>query len=94
MQSLFVLLTLALCGTGLCNLHELQTDFGLRVFSEAARSSPDQNLALSPYGITSVLGMAQLGAYGNTLNTLTAHMGYSLQGMDHCMNTVSLMLDT
>ncbi|XP_012677606.1 plasminogen activator inhibitor 1 [Clupea harengus] len=79
MQSLFVLLTLALCGTGLCNLHELQTDFGLRVFSEAARSSPDQNLALSPYGITSVLGMAQLGAYGNTLNTLTAHMGYSLQ---------------
>ncbi|XP_076145232.1 plasminogen activator inhibitor 1 [Alosa pseudoharengus] len=79
MQCVYVLLTLALCGTGLCNLIEQQTDFGLRVFSEAARSSPDKNLALSPYGISSVLGMIQLGAYGNTLKTLVSHMGYSLQ---------------
>lgn len=83
MQCVFVLLTLALCGTGLCNLIEQQTDFGLRVFSEAARSCPDKNLALSPYGITSVLGMAQLGAYGSTLKTLESSLGYSLQGKRH-----------
>ncbi|KAL2079681.1 hypothetical protein ACEWY4_025425 [Coilia grayii] len=80
MQCELVLVVLvALCGSGLCNLLEQQTDFGLRVFSEAARSSPDSNLALSPYGVSSVLGMAQLGAYGNTLKTLTTHMGYSFQ---------------
>uniref|UniRef100_A0AAY4CET3 Plasminogen activator inhibitor 1 n=1 Tax=Denticeps clupeoides TaxID=299321 RepID=A0AAY4CET3_9TELE len=72
-------LTLAMCGTGLCNLLEKQADFGLRVFSEEARSSPGKNLVLSPYGITSVLGMAQIGAYGTTLETLTSRMGYSLQ---------------
>lgn len=83
MQCVFVLLTLALCGTGLCNLIEQQTDFGLRVFSEAARFCPHKNLALSPYGITSVLGMAQLGAYGSTLKTLESSMGYSLQGKSH-----------
>lgn len=50
------------------------------MFSEAIQSAPDRNLALSPYGISSVLGMAQLGAYGNTLEMLTSKMGYSLQG--------------
>ncbi|XP_030635373.1 plasminogen activator inhibitor 1 [Chanos chanos] len=80
MQYLCGFLILALCGTGLCSrLQERQTDFGLRVFVEASRSAPDTNLALSPYGISSVLGMAQLGAYGETLRTLTAQMGYSLQ---------------
>lgn len=83
MHCVFVLVTLALCGTGLCNLLEQQTDFGLRVFSEAARASPHSNLALSPYGVTSVLGMAQLGAYGKTLQTMTTSMGYSFQGKDH-----------
>lgn len=81
MQSLSILLIFTLCGSSLCNLfQEKHTDFGLQVFSEAIQSAPDRNLALSPYGISSVLGMAQLGAYGNTLEMLTSKMGYSLQG--------------
>lgn len=80
MQSLIVLI-FTLCGSSLCNLmQEKQTDFGLQVFSEAIKSAPDRNLVLSPYGISSVLGMAQLGAYGSTLQMLTSKMGYSLQG--------------
>ncbi|KAJ8254826.1 hypothetical protein GJAV_G00197770 [Gymnothorax javanicus] len=39
----------------------------------------DANLALSPYGISAILGMAQLGASGNTLKALTSAMGFSLQ---------------
>lgn len=81
MQSLSVLLIVALCGSSLCNiLQEKQTDFGLQVFSEIVQSAPNKNLVLSPYGISSVLGMAQLGAYGSTLQMLTSKMGYSLQG--------------
>uniref|UniRef100_A0A8C1UZE1 Plasminogen activator inhibitor 1 n=2 Tax=Cyprinus carpio TaxID=7962 RepID=A0A8C1UZE1_CYPCA len=79
MQSLIVLI-FTLCGSSLCNLmQEKQTDFGLQVFSEAIKSAPDRNLVLSPYGISSVLGMAQLGAYGSTLQMLTSKIGYSLQ---------------
>ncbi|XP_076829321.1 plasminogen activator inhibitor 1 [Brachyhypopomus gauderio] len=80
MQSLCVLVIFTFYGSTLGQpLQERQTDFGLRVFTEAAHSHPHQNLALSPYGITSVLGMAQLGACGSTLQTLKAQMGYSLQ---------------
>ncbi|XP_016103656.1 plasminogen activator inhibitor 1-like [Sinocyclocheilus grahami] len=80
MQSLNVLLIFTLCGSSLCNImQEKQTDFGLQVFSEVVQSSPDRNLVLSPYGISSVLGMVQLGAYGSTLQILTSKMGYSLQ---------------
>lgn len=81
MQNLNVLLIFTLCGSSLCNImQEKQTDFGLQVFSKVVQSSPDRNLVLSPYGISSVLGMAQLGAYGSTLQMLTSKMGYSLQG--------------
>lgn len=77
-----MLLIFTLCGSSFCNLiQEKQTDFGLQVFSKAVQSAPDRNLALSPYGISSVLGMAQLGAYGSTLEVLTSKMGYSLQGI-------------
>lgn len=80
MQSLSVLLIFALCASSLCNLiQDKQTDFGLQVFAEAVQSAPDRNLALSPYGIASVLGMAQMGAYGATLKLLASKMGYSLQ---------------
>ncbi|KAL7876021.1 hypothetical protein AOLI_G00109840 [Acnodon oligacanthus] len=80
MQALCVFLILAICGSALGSfLQKQQTDFGLRVFSEASRSHPGKNLAMSPYGISSVMGMVQLGAYGSTLKTLQAHMGYSLQ---------------
>lgn len=81
MQELCVLMILTFCGSALGNrMLEQQTDFGLRVFSEATQSNPHQNLILSPYGISSMLGMAQMGAYGSTLKTLQQHMGYSLQG--------------
>nr|4DTE_A Chain A, Serpin peptidase inhibitor, clade E (nexin, plasminogen activator inhibitor type 1), member 1 [Danio rerio]4DTE_B Chain B, Serpin peptidase inhibitor, clade E (nexin, plasminogen activator inhibitor type 1), member 1 [Danio rerio] len=60
-------------------IQDKQTDFGLQVFAEAVQSAPDRNLALSPYGIASVLGMAQMGAYGATLKLLASKMGYSLQ---------------
>ncbi|XP_056604433.1 plasminogen activator inhibitor 1 [Triplophysa dalaica] len=80
MQYISMLAVFTLCGSSLCNLiQEQQTDFGLRVFSEAAQSAPNKNLALSPYGISSVLSMAQLGAYGSTLQMLISKMGYSLQ---------------
>lgn len=71
---------LTFCGSALGLLQMQQTDFGLRVFSEAAQAHPHENIILSPYGIASMLGMAQLGAYGPTLQTLKKHMGYSLQG--------------
>lgn len=81
MQSLCVLLIVAFCGPALGNrLQEQQTDFGLRVFSKAAQAHPHQNLLLSPYGLSSMLGMAQLGANGITLKTLKRRMGYSLKG--------------
>ncbi len=81
MQNLNVLLIFTLCGSSLCNImQEKQTDFGLQVFSEVVQSSPNRNLVLSPYGVSSVLGMAQLGANGSTLQKLTSKMGYSLQG--------------
>ncbi|KAM9500277.1 plasminogen activator inhibitor 1 [Clarias gariepinus] len=86
MQSLCVLLIVAFCGPALGNrLQEQQTDFGLRVFSKAAQAHPHQNLLLSPYGLSSMLGMAQLGANGITLKTLKRRMGYSLKdhGMSH-----------
>ncbi|XP_066537418.1 plasminogen activator inhibitor 1 [Hoplias malabaricus] len=80
MQTLVVFLTLAFYGSTLGSLlQKQQTDFGLRVFSEAALSYSDQNFAMSPYGISSVMGMAQLGAYGSTLASLKSQMGYSLK---------------
>ncbi|XP_032400367.1 plasminogen activator inhibitor 1 [Etheostoma spectabile] len=75
--SIFLLLTLSRVGLG--SLQDKQTDFGLKVFSQLARDSVDKNMALSPYGVASVLAMAQLGAAGNTRKALTAAMGFSLQ---------------
>ncbi|TRY58264.1 hypothetical protein DNTS_031033, partial [Danionella cerebrum] len=61
MQSCNLLLIFAFCGSSLCSLiQDRQTNFGLQVFSEAVQSAPDRNLALSPFGISSMLGMAQL----------------------------------
>lgn len=74
---IFLLLTLSRAGLG--SLQDKQTDFGLKVFSQLARDSVDQNVALSPYGVASVLTMAQLGAAGSTRKALTASMGFSLQ---------------
>lgn len=74
---IFLLLTLSKVGLG--SLQDKQTDFGLKVFSQLAQDSADKNVALSPYGVASVLAMAQLGAAGNTRRALTAAMGFSLQ---------------
>ncbi|KAJ8416804.1 hypothetical protein AAFF_G00326820 [Aldrovandia affinis] len=80
MQCVHLWISLCLFEVGLCNvLQEKHVDFGLRVFSEVSHSSPDQNLAFSPYGISAILGMAQLGASGSTLKALTTSMGFSLQ---------------
>ncbi|CAL8241751.1 unnamed protein product [Merluccius merluccius] len=72
---LFVSLSVA----GLCSLQDKQTDFGLRVFSLVADSVASKNLAFSPYGVASVLGMVQLGALGSTRKALSSTLGFSLQ---------------
>ncbi|XP_034413406.1 plasminogen activator inhibitor 1 [Cyclopterus lumpus] len=78
MLCVHISLLLTLSGAAMCSLLDKQTDFGLKVFSQLARDSVDQNVALSPYGVSSVLAMAQLGASGNTRRALTAAMGFSL----------------
>uniref|UniRef100_H3A971 Plasminogen activator inhibitor 1 n=1 Tax=Latimeria chalumnae TaxID=7897 RepID=H3A971_LATCH len=57
---------------------ELATDFGIRVFQEVVSSKGDQNVAFSPYGVTSVLAMLQLGAAGTTEEQLRTAMKYGL----------------
>uniref|UniRef100_G3N6K3 Plasminogen activator inhibitor 1 n=1 Tax=Gasterosteus aculeatus aculeatus TaxID=481459 RepID=G3N6K3_GASAC len=79
MLCVYTFLLLTLSGAALGSLQDKQTDFGLKVFLMLARDSVDQNVALSPYGVSSVLAMAQLGAAGNTRKALTAAMGFSLQ---------------
>lgn len=74
---IFLLLTLSRVGLG--SLQDKQTDFGLKVFSQLAQGSVDQNVAFSPYGVASVLAMAQLGAAGSTRKALNTAMGFSLQ---------------
>lgn len=79
MLCLYIFVVLTLSRVGLGSLQDKQTDFGLKVFSQIAQDSADKNMALSPYGVASVLAMAQLGAAGNTRKALTAAMGFSLQ---------------
>ncbi|XP_064796255.1 plasminogen activator inhibitor 1-like [Oncorhynchus masou masou] len=79
MLCLYVCFLLSLSGAALSNLQEKQTDFGMRVFSHVAQTSRGSNLAFSPYGVATILGMAQLGAGGNTWKTLNAKLGFSLQ---------------
>lgn len=79
MLCVYIFLLLTLSRVGLGSLQDKQTDFGLKVFSQLAQDSADKNVALSPYGVASVLAMAQLGAAGNTRRALTAAMGFSLQ---------------
>lgn len=80
MLCVYIFLLLTLSRVGLGSLQDKQTDFGLKVFSQLAQGSVDQNVAFSPYGVVSVLSMAQLGAAGNTRRALTTAMGFSLQG--------------
>uniref|UniRef100_A0A668A5L9 Plasminogen activator inhibitor 1 n=1 Tax=Myripristis murdjan TaxID=586833 RepID=A0A668A5L9_9TELE len=70
-------LVAALCAVS--GLQDKQTDFGLKVFAQLVQGPAEQNVAFSPYGVASVMAMAQLGAGGNTRKALTAAMGFSLQ---------------
>ncbi|TMS02441.1 plasminogen activator inhibitor 1 [Larimichthys crocea] len=79
MLCVYIFLLLTLSRVGLGSLTDKQTDFGLKVFSQLAQNSVDKNVVLSPYGMASVLVMAQLGAAGNTRRALTTAMGFSLQ---------------
>uniref|UniRef100_A0A8C5CMY0 Plasminogen activator inhibitor 1 n=2 Tax=Gadus morhua TaxID=8049 RepID=A0A8C5CMY0_GADMO len=75
-------LLVSLCVAALCSLQDRQTDFGLRVFSQmadGAAASRGENLAFSPYGVATLLGMVQLGAGGSTRKALRSAMGFSLQ---------------
>ncbi|XP_072447537.1 plasminogen activator inhibitor 1 [Chiloscyllium punctatum] len=58
---------------------KLGTDFGIRLFREVAASAGERNVVLSPYGATALMGIAQLGAAGNTLKQLWSTMGYQLK---------------
>uniref|UniRef100_A0A4W3JNC9 Plasminogen activator inhibitor 1 n=1 Tax=Callorhinchus milii TaxID=7868 RepID=A0A4W3JNC9_CALMI len=58
---------------------ELATDFGMRVFQEILQVNGDRNVLFSPYGMSSLMGMVQLGASGHTLEQLQDVMGYKLQ---------------
>ncbi|XP_015254743.1 PREDICTED: plasminogen activator inhibitor 1 [Cyprinodon variegatus] len=75
----FVFLLVALSRGALASLQDKQTDFGLKVFSQLAADVVDTNLAFSPYGIASVMAMAQIGANGNTQKALTKALGFSLR---------------
>ncbi|XP_067435920.1 plasminogen activator inhibitor 1 [Thunnus thynnus] len=79
MLCVYIFLLLTLSRVGLGSLQDKQTDFGLKIFSQLAQGSVDQNVAFSPYGVASVLAMAQLGAAGSTRKALNTAMGFSLQ---------------
>ncbi|XP_048380365.1 plasminogen activator inhibitor 1 [Stegostoma tigrinum] len=76
----FLLVAAALCQADTrSSIPELSADFGIRLFREVAASVGDRNVVLSPYGATALIGMAQLGAAGNTLEQLWNAMGYRLK---------------
>ncbi|KAM4565286.1 plasminogen activator inhibitor 1 isoform 1-T1 [Fundulus diaphanus] len=79
MICVYIFFLLALNRGALGSLQDKQTDFGLKVFSQLVMDVVDTNLAFSPYGMASIMTMAQLGANGNTQRALTAAMGFSLQ---------------
>ncbi|XP_051935101.1 plasminogen activator inhibitor 1 [Hippocampus zosterae] len=74
-----VLLAAMSGGAVMGSLQDKQTDLGLKVFGHLAGASAHRNVLFSPYGVSSVLAMAQLGAAGNTRKAMTAAMGFSLQ---------------
>lgn len=80
MICVYIFLLLALSRGTLGSLQDKQTKFGLKVFSQLVMDATDENLAFSPYGIASIMAMAQLGANRNTQRSLTTVMGFSLQG--------------
>ncbi|OCT78759.1 serpin peptidase inhibitor, clade E (nexin, plasminogen activator inhibitor type 1), member 2 S homeolog isoform X1 [Xenopus laevis] len=60
------------------SLEELGSDIGIQVFNQVARTRPHENIVMSPHGISSVLGMLQLGADGRTKKQLMTVMQYKI----------------
>ncbi|NP_001087103.1 serpin peptidase inhibitor, clade E (nexin, plasminogen activator inhibitor type 1), member 2 S homeolog precursor [Xenopus laevis] len=60
------------------SLEELGSDIGIQVFNQVARTRPHENIVMSPHGISSVLGMLQLGADGRTKKQLMTVMRYKI----------------
>ncbi|NXT94362.1 PAI1 inhibitor, partial [Anhinga rufa] len=58
----------------------LVSDFGLRLFREAARRRGDANAILAPHGATTVLVALQLATAGRGRHQLEAAMGFSIDG--------------
>ncbi|MBN3272777.1 PAI1 inhibitor, partial [Polyodon spathula] len=79
MQSLIVSLLLVAGALGSL-LPEMDSDFGMRVFREVLRSpAGERNLVFSPYGLSTVMGMVQLGAAGQTYAQVRGAMGYAVE---------------
>uniref|UniRef100_A0A8C3H612 Plasminogen activator inhibitor 1 n=1 Tax=Chrysemys picta bellii TaxID=8478 RepID=A0A8C3H612_CHRPI len=55
---------------------QLSADFGMKVFREVAKVSPDRNVAFSPFGVASVLAMLQMAAAGESRSQIKAAMEY------------------
>ncbi|XP_020792143.2 plasminogen activator inhibitor 1 [Boleophthalmus pectinirostris] len=61
------------------SLMDAQMDFGFKVFSGLSQDRSNQSVVFSPFGITAVMSLAQLGAGGHTHKALTAAMGFSMR---------------
>lgn len=57
---------------------EVFSDIGVQVFSQVTKSKPQENVVVSPYGISAVLGMLMLGADGLTKKQLATTMRYNV----------------
>ncbi|KAM9111326.1 plasminogen activator inhibitor 1 [Pangshura tecta] len=57
---------------------QLSANFGVKVFQEVAKASPDRNVAFSPFGVASVLAMLQMAAAGESRSQIKAAMEYGV----------------
>ncbi|KAK2108355.1 Glia-derived nexin, partial [Saguinus oedipus] len=60
------------------SLEELGSNTGIQVFNQIVKARPHDNIVVSPHGISSVLGMLQLGADGRTKKQLAMVMRYGV----------------
>ncbi|KAL0973368.1 hypothetical protein UPYG_G00202540 [Umbra pygmaea] len=59
---------------------ERGSDLGLQVFQHLARSRPQENVVLSPYGVATILGLLLQGAHGETRKQLITALRYKKNG--------------
>ncbi|XP_043926185.1 glia-derived nexin [Protopterus annectens] len=64
--------------SNLSSVAEVFSDIGVQVFGLVTKSKPQENVVLSPYGISSILGMLMLGADGLTKKQLATAMRYNI----------------